>query len=68
MNGTVQKGKISFPKQYRPQIFLGYQKSQTFFDKFRLKKDNVTLSERTQQCWAYTKIVITCATGYIYFY
>ena len=41
MNGTVRQSKISFPEQYRPRIFLGYQKSQTLVDK---------VSERTQQC------------------
>ena len=47
-----------FPGQYRLGIFLGYQKSQTFFDKVSMikkKRTTVTGSERTQQCKAYTK-------------
>lgn len=38
MNGTVKQCKTSFPEQYRPGIFLGCKKSQTFLDKVSIKK------------------------------
>ena len=64
MTVTVKQCKISFPEQYRPGIFLlDTRKVRPSSIKFRLKKDTVTGSERTQQCRAYYKIVITCVTG-----
>ena len=34
MNSTVMPCKMSFPGQNQPGIFLGYQKSETFFESF----------------------------------